>query len=291
MPTHITEIFFYDDIYFENGRKDTNEHPVVIAGSDNENIYCFTMTSKTKHTEKNGYSRNIYNQNIKYVQTKPGINCHTNNSIEGLINTTNCITIPKTKAQNYQPFGLISNKLLEDIILRWAYQQNEVNDQKDDTYQEKSQALGINDSITMTPLYRQLVHLMDDHQEELQNQRVYAKELRKYREECTKIRRENMHNHYLGLKPQKYPEEPKLPYDKAYLELYSSPQISDEERIKNSPFAGLSEQLFGSSTTETKVVDTTISEQKSKLIELKTMLQEHPNIEEKEEATQHKKAA
>ena len=283
MPTHITEMFFYDDIYFENGRKDRNEHPVVIAGEDEENIYCFAMTSKTKHNSKNGYSRNIYNQNIKYVKTIPGRNCQTNNSIEGLINTTNCIIVPKTKAKEYPLFGIASRNLISDIITRWAYQQHQINDKPDHSYKQKAKALGIDESIIFSSQYQELVRLMEQHPEELENQRVYAKELREYRETCQRIRRENMHNHYLGLEPIKYPEEPKLNYDKAYLELYSSPPpLTEEERLKNSPFAGLSEQLFGKEET------TDISEQKAKLIELKNMLQEN---NQSQEETQHARKA
>ena len=284
MPTHITEMFFYDNIYFENGHKDKNQHPVVIAGADEENLYCFAMTSRTKHTGKNGYSRNIYNQNIKYVSAKPGKNCHTNNSIEGLINTTNCIKIPKTKAKNYALLGIASQTMINEIILRWAFQQNEINDQKDYDYDRKAQALEITDSITTMPAYRQLIQLMSEHKNELQNQRQYAKELRIYREEYTKIKRVNINRYYNGQQPLKYPSEPTLPYDKGYFEQFSTPQITEEERIKNSPFAGLSEQLFG------KAHETDIEEKKAQLIELKNFLQNSQNDEQKQD-THNKKAA
>ena len=295
MPTHVSEMFFYDEIYFENGRKDPKGHPVIIAGRDETNVYAFAMTSKTKHTDKYGYSRNIYNQNIKYVKTKPGRNCQTNNSIEGLINTTNCITIPIEKARTYEKFGQASPKLIADIVLRWAYQQNEICDKKDDTYSTKAQALGISDSVIMTPLYRQLVQLMSEHQAELDNQRTYAKELREYREACTRIRRENVHNHYVGLQPKKYPPEPHLPYDRVYFENYASPPpMTEEERLQNSPFAGLSEQLFGPATKkEEKEIEVLeeITEKKAQLIELKNMLQGSQEQSDEQEVHHGRRAA
>lgn len=293
MPTHQSEIFIYDNIYFENGRRDQAQHPVIIAGLDDKNVYCFAMTSQTKHIGKNSQIRNAYNSTIKYAETLPGKNCTTNNYIRGLVNTTNCLTVPIEQARKYPRFGIAHGKLLEEIITKWFYQQNEIADKKQFNYNEICTALGISESIKFSPIYQQCEQLMHDNPGELQVQRQYAQDLRKYREECTKIRRQNTNNYYRGLAPLPYPKEPKLQDDKSFYEQYAIPQISEEDRIKNSPFAGLSEQLFGpqqqEEKKETEVID--FAAKKKELLELKQMLQEQSQEQGQEQEVHHGRRA
>ena len=65
MAAYPTEMFIYDKIFFENGRKDQIEHPVVIAGADEENAYCFVMTSQIKNNENIPQIKK-YPKNIEY---------------------------------------------------------------------------------------------------------------------------------------------------------------------------------------------------------------------------------
>lgn len=285
MPTHQSEIFVYDNIYFENGRKDQKEHPIIIAGVDSDNVYCFAMTSQTKHIGKNSQVRNLYNSRIKYAESIPGKNCTTNNFMRGLVNTTNCIVVPLEQARQYQKFGIASGKLLEEIIVKWSFQQNEIQDKKTFNYNQICNALGISDSIKMHPLYRQCELLMQEYPQELQIQRQYAADLRQYREECLKIRRQNTNNFYRNTAPIPFPKEPKLQDDKSMYEQYATIQYIEEEIVQNSPFAGLSEKLFG--VTETKEKQATksdntseISTQKKELLQLRQMLQDSQSQEQ-----------
>lgn len=289
MPTHPSEMFVYDNIYFENGHKDTAEHPVVIAGIDSENAYCFAMTSQIKHIGKNSQARNLYNSTIKYVETIPNKNCHTNNNLRGLVNTTQCIIVPLEEARNYPRFGFATGNLLKEIVTRWLFQQNEIQDKKQYGFNEICTALGIDSSILYSPLYKQCQDLMQEYPNELQLQREYAHDLRIYREECTKVRRQNTNNIYRGGPHIPYPREPRLKDDKSYFEQYASPQYTEEEIVKNSPFAGLAEQLFGPSVPKEEKKDTVIDfeSRKKELMELKQMLQESQSQEQGSEQEIH----
>ena len=286
MPTHQAEMFIYDNIHFENGRKDQFEHPVVIAGVDENNVYCFAMTSQTKHIGKNSQTRNLYNSTIKYAETIPGKNCTTNNFIRGLVNTTQCLVVPLEQARSYPKFGYATPQLLNEIITKWYYQQNEIMDKKQYQFTDICHALGITDSIKSNPIYRACENLMRQFPNELQMQREYAKALREYREECLKIRRQQVHAYYHGQGHPHFPKEPKLQDDKSLYEKYSTIQLTEEEQLANSPFAGLAEALFGkdnSNNIETTAVNTNpnqttpnvidFEERKKELLELKQMLQ------------------
>ena len=282
MPTHTSEMFIYDNIHFENGRKDKSEHPVIIAGVDEDNVYCFAMTSQTKHIGKNSQIRNLYNSTIKYCETIPGKNCTTNNFIRGLVNTTQCIKVPIAEAREYPKFGFATGKLLEDIIAKWVYQQENIADKPQFEYQRICEALGVTRAIKHHPTYRACEQLMNEYPNELQLQRDYSKALRLYREECNKIRRENINSLYRGSAPLQFPKEPKLQDDKSYYEKYSTIQLTDEEKLANSPFAGLAEQLFGNAETKEeqakKPIDFTAKKQE--LLQLKQMLQETQSQEQ-----------
>ena len=306
MPTHQAEMFMYDNIHFENGRKDKFEHPVVIAGVDENNVYCFAMTSQTKHVGKNSQTRNLYNSTIKYAETIPGKNCTTNNFIRGLVNTTQCLVIPIEQAREYPRFGYATPQLLTEIIAKWYYQQNEIVDKKQYQFEDICNALGITRAIKSTPTYLACENLMRQFPNELQLQRDYSKRLREYREECLKIRRQNTNNIYRGQAPLPYPKEPKLEDDKSLYEKYSTIQLTEEEQIANSPFAGLAEALFGNqkenqpnqappNKTAANVIN--FEERKKELIELKQMLQDTQGqnqgqeYHEKEESHHGRRAA
>lgn len=280
MPVHKSEIFIYDNIYFENGKRDKDKHPVIIAGEDENFVYCFAMTSQLKHLRKNSQIRNEYNSKVKYAETFPGQNCTTNNAMRGLVNTTNCIVISKEEAKKYPRFGIAHARLLEELAVKWAYQQNEILDKKSFNYNQICTALGISDSVKIHPIYRQCDKLMQDNPAELQTQRQYAAALRKYREESTKIRRQNINNRYRNIPPLPFPKEPLLPDDKSFYEQYASPQLTEEEIVQNSPFAGLSEKLFGKEETKeelaTKPASNIISfpSEKQQLLEMRKMLLE-----------------
>ena len=288
MPTHPSEIFIYDNIHFENGRRDQNEHPVIIAGVDEENAYCFAMTSQTKHLGKNSITRNQYNTTIKYAETIPGKNCTTNNFMRGLVNTSHCIVVPLEQAKQYPKFGIASGKLLEDIIAKWAFQQNEIVDKKDFNYELIHSAFDITESIKLHPAYRACQYFADQNPSEITLQREYYTDLRKYREECIKIRRQNTNNYYRGESPLPYPKEPKLKDDKSMYEMYSTRPLSEEEQLANSPFAGLADKLFGAESNNRNephnVID--FDSRKKELLDLKQMLQESQVQELQQENTQ-----
>lgn len=290
MPTHQGEIFIYDNIYFENGRRDQNEHPVIIAGIDDVNAYCFAMTSQTKHIGKNSMTRNLYNSTIKYAESIPGKNCTTNNFMRGLVNTSNCIIVPLEQAKNYPKFGIASPRLLEEIISKWAFQQNEIVDKKDFNYEQICKAFNINDSIKQHPIYRDCMAFAGQNPTEITLQREYSADLRKYREECLKIRRQNTNRYYRGETPLPYPKEPKLSDDKSMYEQYSTVKLSEEEMVASSPFAGLADKLFAeekkeeSETKQSNIID--FETKKKELLALKQMLQETSSQEQTQEQTQ-----
>ena len=185
-------IFKYNKIYFENGIKDKKEHPLIIAGSDEKNFYCFIMTSKIRNTAKNSHARNIFNKNIYYVKTKPNKNCQINNNVEGLIETSFCLTVPIEIAELYPKYGFVKPEVTKEVITKWAYQQNEIKDKPVQNYNEICLALGINDSIKETEIYKYCVTLMNNYPDELQLQREYAKELREYLEAKKKAKVSNL---------------------------------------------------------------------------------------------------
>lgn len=289
MPTHTSEMFIYDNIHFENGRKDKSEHPVIIAGIDEANVYCFAMTSQTKHIGKNSQVRNLFNSTIKYCETIPGKNCTTNNFIRGLVNTTQCLKVPIEVAREYPKFGFATGKLLEDIIAKWVYQQENIADKKQFEYEKICTALRVTPAIKLHPTYRACEQLMNEYPNELQQQRDYSKALRLYREECNRIRRENTNSIYRGTAPLPFPKEPRLQDDKSYYEKYSTVQLTDEERVAASPFAGLAEQLFGPSETKEEQANKPIdfNSKKQELLQLKQMLQETQEQGQSEEYESH----
>ena len=213
-------IFNYDNIYFENGIKDKDKHPVIIAGSDDENFYCFMMTSKLKHTGKNSFARNTYNENIYYVKTIPGKNCIINNETKGLIITSHCFKVPITSAEKYKKFGIVKPEVTKEVITKWAYQQNEIKDKPVHNYNQICKALGIDDSIKQSELYNFCIALMKNYPEELSIQKDYAKKLRIHNEKCKMISKENINRHKNNLPILKYSEPPKLPDNKEIINQY-----------------------------------------------------------------------
>ena len=127
------------------------------------------------------------------------------------------------------------------------------------------------------------------HPNELQVQRDYAKALRIFREESNKVRRENINRLYRGDAPLQFPKEPKLEDDKSYYDKYSTIQLTEEEKVANSPFAGLAEQLFGSTETKEEQAKKPIdfNAKKQELLQLKQMLQETQEQGQTEEYEQH----
>lgn len=234
------EVFLYDNIYFENGKKDMDEHPIVVVGYDDKDLYCFTMTSQTKHDYKNSPERNTYNQNVKYIKTIPGKNITVKNNKEGLINTTYCFTVPIEDSRLYSNFGFVGKTVAQDIIVRWAYQQNEIKDKRDWNYNKICSVFGINDNIKSDPMYVYTQTLMNNYPKELERQRKYAKELRIYLEERYKIKRENQYRYQNHMPALPYPSEPQLESDKDYLEAYSH---KPSNSIEDSPFAELAKKF------------------------------------------------
>ena len=218
----------YDNIYFENGIKDKEQHPVVIAGQDERYLYCFTMTSQLKHISKNSYARNIYNENIYYVKTIPGRNCQIRNEKKGLIITSHCFAVPIEEIYQYENVGYLFPATAKEVIIKWAYQQNEIKDKKTHNYDKLCQAFGINETVKQTEIYKYCVALMSNYPEEIKLQREYAKELRIHNEKCREISLENKRRYEKNEPRLRYPKPPKLADDRTLIEkfLYENFQSS-----------------------------------------------------------------
>lgn len=296
-----TEMFIYDNIYFENGVKDKDQHPVIVAGYDDENLYCFAMTSQLKHVDKNSHARNTYNDNIYYVKTLPGKNCTVNNNKQGLIITSHCFPIPIAEANQYGNFGYLNPKTLEEVIVKWAYQQNEIKDKPNYNYNKICQVFGINQNIKQHDLYKYCQTLMSNFPNELQFQREYAKELRIYLEQKYKISKENKLRMAQGLPRLAFPTMPKLKDDKSLFKQFAPESI---EREPNNPFGDLFKELYGDEPTKKEekqpesnnVVE--LKEYKDKLLRYQAAQRQHqmqnmlePEQQYEQQETHHRRAA
>ncbi len=300
MPTHTNEIFIYNNIIFEDGRPDPAQHPVLIAGTDEDYIYCFAMTSQTKHEVKNSPARNAYNSAIKYAKTLPNINCSINNNIRGLINTTYCFPIPKDEAKFYQRYGFSSQKLTLEVITKWLYQQHEILDKPDANYNKISAALGISDKTFTNAIYKSCQNAVINIPEEVAAQRKYQRELRLYREALEQRKT----NPSIIM-----PNKPRLSKDdQSYLSEYNPRVPTEEEIIGNSPFAclySLYENMNNGTQGETSTNEDTQKgnngqsfaaslnniKDKNQLIELRKMLTEAQPDDNKEDVKSPKRAA
>lgn len=234
-----SEVFMYDNIRFENGHKDVNEHPVIVAGNDDQYLYCFAMTSQTKHTGQYSPERNKYNENIKYAKTIPNKNIRINNNKEGLVNACHCFTIRIEDARFYSNLGFATKQLMEEIKTKWVFHQTVVKEKPDRDYIQKCDAMGINEAIVKSSeYYKYLTDFSKNIPKEIQIQRQYYKELDAYvaRGKENNYRRKNN----MPLLP--YLPEPKLRNDKSWLDQYSKPQQDDNI---NPAFAALYQEMYG----------------------------------------------
>lgn len=234
-----SQVFMYDNIRFENGHKDLDEHPVLVAGHDDQFLYCFSMTSQTKHTGKYNPERNKYNENVKYAKTIPNKNIFINNNKEGLVNACHCFTIRIEDARLYSNLGYATPKLMDEIKTKWVFHQNNIKERKDRDFQHKCESMGIDETkVKSSEYYKYLVDFANNIPNELQVQRQYYRELDAYnaRGKENSYRRKNN----MPLLPSL--PEPKLRDDKTWLEQYSKPP---EDNSINPVFANLYKDLFG----------------------------------------------
>ncbi len=176
MPKDINDVFFFENLVFENGTIDKGAHPVVVVARKDDKLYCFSVTSQIKHITDNSNARNTYNQQVKFVELDPDKNFDTDLNKKSLVNTLKCHIIDYDEAYPPKIFGEVTKESTrKDIILQWAFQQNEMLPERCPEYDEICRAFGITDSIKNDPLYVYKSQLLSNFPQERDFQRNYLR--------------------------------------------------------------------------------------------------------------------
>lgn len=187
MPKDICDVFFFEHLVFENGYVDPGAHPVVVVAKDDDKLYCFSLTSQVKHITDNSNARNIYNQQVKFVELEPNKNFDTDLNKKSLVNTLKCHVIDYNEAYPPRIFGEVTKESTrKEIILQWAFQQNEMMSEKCEEYEELCSAFGINENIKQDPLYKYKNQLISNFPQEVENQKRFLNNMPKNNSTRTK---------------------------------------------------------------------------------------------------------